>query len=312
LIEPTPKELTKTNDLLSFKKHIGKKEWYMAFVTLKYLLQKAVQEKYVVGAFNFFGMENVQGIIKGAANKKSPVIAMITAAALPHIGEKTVVGMVNGIAEDYGATVVLHLDHSQDFDLCRRCIDNGFSSVMIDGSSKEFNENVDITARVVEYAAKTGCSVEAELGHVGGREDNITVDEQKAMFTKPEDVVKFVKATGIDALAVAVGNVHGFYKSTPKLDFDRIAAIRSLSPIPLVLHGGTGIPDDDLRKAAALGINKINVGTELKVHGFLDVMKRECAVYTGDDPRMITKPVRDACCAIVEEKITVFGCAGKV
>jgi len=284
----------------------------MAFVTLKYLLRKAVQEKYVVGAFNFFGMENVQGIIKGAANKKSPVIAMITAGALPHIGEKTVVGMVNGIAEDYGATVVLHLDHSQDFDLCRRCIDNGFSSVMIDGSSKEFNENVDITARVVEYAAKTGCSVEAELGHVGGREDNITVDEQRAMFTKPEDVVKFVKATGIDALAVAIGNVHGFYKSTPKLDFDRIAAIRSLSSIPLVLHGGTGIPDDDLRKAAALGINKINVGTELKVHGFLDVMKQGCASYTGDDPRMITAPVRDACCAIVEEKIAVFGCAGKL
>ena len=284
----------------------------MAFVTLKYLLQKAVRERYVVGAFNFFGLENVQGIVKGAANKKSPVIAMITAAALPHIGEKTVVGMVRGMADDYGATVALHLDHSTDYDLCRRCIDNGFTSVMIDGSSKEFNENVDITARVVEYAASTGCSVEAELGHVGGREDNITVDEQRALFTRPEDVVKFVNSTGIDALAVAVGNAHGFYKSTPKLDFERIAAIRAASPIPLVLHGGTGIPDDDLRKAAALGINKINVGTELKVHGFLDVMKKECASYTGDDPRKITICIREACAAIVEEKITVFGCAGKM
>ena len=284
----------------------------MAFVTLKYLLQKALREKYVVGAFNFFGLENVQGIIMGAANKKAPVIAAITGAALPHMGEKTVVGMVKGMADDYGATVALHLDHSTDYEICRRCIDNGFSSVMIDASSKEFNENVDITAKVVEYAAKTGCSVEAELGHVGGREDNIAVDEQKALFTKPEDVVKFVAATGIDALAIAVGTVHGFYKSTPKLDFDRIAAIRALSSIPLVLHGGTGIPDDDLRKAAAMGINKINLGTELKVHGFLDVMKRECAVYTGEDPRKITAPIRDACAAIVEEKIAVFGSAGKI
>ena len=283
----------------------------MALVTLKYLLQKAVREKYVVGAFNFFGLENVQGIIQGAANKKSPVIAMISAGAMPHMGEKTVVGMVRGMAEDYGVTAALHLDHSTDYDLCRRCVDNGFTSVMIDASSKEFNENVDITARVVEYAARTGCSVEAELGHVGGREDNITVDEREVMFTKPADVVKFVAATGIDALAIAVGTIHGFYKSTPKLDFDRIAAIRALSPIPLVLHGGTGIPDDDLRKAAAMGINKINVGTELKINGFLNVMKRECANEANDDPRKVTIRIREACTAIVEEKIGVFGCAGK-
>ena len=283
----------------------------MALVTLKHLLEKAVQDKYVVGGFNFYGLESVQGIIKGAVNKKSPVIVMVTAEVLPHIGEKAVVGMVNGIADDYGATVVLHLDHSFDYDLCCRCIDNGFTSVMIDASSREFNENVDITAKVVEYAAKAGCSVESELGLVGGREDNITVDEQKALFTKPEDVVKFVNATGIDALAVAVGNVHGFYKSTPQLDFDLIAAIRAASPIPLVLHGGTGIPDDDLRKAASLGINKINVATELRVHGVFDVLKRECAASTGDDPLKITAATREACAAIVEAKIDIFGSAGK-
>ena len=283
----------------------------MALVTLKYLLQRAVKEKYVVGAFNFFGLENAQGIIKGAANKKSPVIVMAAAAVMSHLGEKAVIGMVKGIADDYGVTAVMFLDHSQDYDLCRRCIDNGFGGVMIDASSKEFNENVDITARVVEYAAKTGCSVEAELGHVGGREDDITVDERTALFTKPEDVVKFVAATKIDALAVAVGNIHGFYKSEPKLDFDRIAKIRSLSPIPLVLHGGTGIPDDDLRRAAALGINKINVGTELKINGFLNVMKRECANEANDVPQKVTACIRDACTAIVEEKIEVFGCAGK-
>jgi ketose-bisphosphate aldolase len=283
----------------------------MALVTLKYLLKKAVKEKYVVGAFNFFGLENVQGIVKGAAAKKSPVIAMISTGALAHVGEKTVVGMVSGIADEYGVPVVLHLDHSTDYDLCRRCIDNGFTSVMIDASSREFNENMDLTARVVEYAAKTGCSVEGELGHIGGVEDTITVDERQALFTKPEDVVTFVSATGIDALAIAVGNVHGFYKSAPKLDFERIAVIRAASPIPLVLHGGTGIPDEDLRKAAALGINKINVGTELKVHGYVDVLKRESIAFQGDDPRTIMIKVREACAAIVEEKIGIFGSAGK-
>ena len=283
----------------------------MALVTLKYVLQRAVKEKYVVGAFNFFGMENAQGIIKGAANKKSPVIVMAAAAVMSHLGEKAVIGMVKGMADDYGVTAVMFLDHSQDYDLCRRCIDNGFGGVMIDASSKEFNENIDITGRVVEYAAKTGCSVEAELGHVGGREDNITVDERTALFTKPEDVAKFVVATNIDALAVAVGNIHGFYKSEPKLDFDRIAKIRSLSPIPLVLHGGTGIPDADLRKAAALGINKINVGTELKINGYLKVMQKECTNEANDAPQKVMAHVRDAITAIVEEKIQVFGCAGK-
>jgi fructose/tagatose bisphosphate aldolase len=146
---------------------------------------------------------------------------------------------------------------------------------------------------------------------VGGTEDNITVDEQKALFTLPEDVVKFVGATGIDALAIAVGTVHGFYKSAPKLDFERIAAIRAVSDIPLVLHGGTGVPDDDLRKAASLGINKINVGTELRVHGYFDVMKREYGAAAHNDPRKISAAARDACAAIVEEKIAVFGSAGK-
>jgi ketose-bisphosphate aldolase len=283
----------------------------MALVTLKYLLQRAVREKYVVGAFNFFGLENLQGIVKGAAAKKSPVVAMISPGALAYIGEKTVVGMASGMADDYGVPVVLHLDHSTDYDLCCRCIDNGFTSVMIDASSREFHENMDLSAKVAEYAAKTGCSVEAELGHIGGVEDDITVDEHQALFTKPGDVVTFVSATGIDALAVAVGNAHGFYKSAPRLDFERIAAIRAVTSIPLVLHGGTGIPDEDLRKAAALGINKINVGTELRVHGYLDVLKRESPVFQGDDPRKIMACVREACAAIVEEKIDVFGSAGK-
>ena len=283
----------------------------MQLVTLKYLMRRSLNEGYAVGAFNFFGFENLQGVILGAANKKSPVIVMISPGALTHFGEKTVVAMVRGVAEDYGTPVALHLDHATDFETIRRCIDNGFSSVMIDASSKEFAENVDITARVVEYAAKTGCSVEAELGHVGGKEDDISVDEMTSFFTQPGDVVKFVAETGIDALAIAVGTIHGFYKSTPKLDFDRIAAIRALSPIPLVLHGGTGISDQDFRKAISLGVNKINVGTELKVTGFFDVMKKMCAEVTDDDPRKVTSEVRKVCASLVEAKIEVFGSVGK-
>ncbi|MHC1692572.1 MAG: ketose-bisphosphate aldolase [Sphaerochaetaceae bacterium] len=283
----------------------------MALVTLKYVMRKSMREGYAVGAFNFFGLENLQGIVLGAANKQSPVIAMASTGALTHMGEKTVVGMAYGMSQEYGVPLVLHLDHATDYQMICRCIDNGFTSVMIDASAKSFAENVDITAKVVEYAAKTGCSVEAELGHVGGKEDDISADERTALFTRPEDVVAFVSQTGIDALAIAVGTVHGFYKSTPKLDFERIAAIRAASDIPLVLHGGTGVPDPDFRRAIALGVNKINVGTELRVHGFFDVMKKGCNEATDDDPRKITAMIRKTCARLVEEKIEVFGSTGK-
>jgi ketose-bisphosphate aldolase len=283
----------------------------MPLVTLKYLMMKAAGEGYAVGAFNFFGLENLQGIMRAAAAKKAPVVVMASGGALTHFGEKTVVAAARALAEEYGATAALHLDHATDYAMICRCVDNGFTSVMIDASSKEFAENADITARVAEYAARAGCSVEAELGRVGGAEDDISVDEQSALFTRPGDVVRFVAETGIDALAIAVGTAHGFYKSAPKLDFDRIAAIRAVSPVPLVLHGGTGIPDEDFRKAISLGINKINVGTELKVRGFFDVMKKGCAEAAHNDPRKITAEVRRVCASLVEAKIDVFGSAGK-
>ena len=283
----------------------------MPLVTLKYLMMKSVCETYAVGSFVFFGLENLQGIILGAANKKAPVVVMTSPSTIIHFGEKTMVSAVRSMAEEYEVPVVLHLDHGTNYEVIRRCIDNGFSSVMIDASSKEFAENVEITSKVVEYAAKTGCSVEAELGHVGGAEDNIIADEQTARFTRPEDVVKFVSATGIDALAIAVGTAHGFYKSAPKIDFDRIAAIRALSQIPLVLHGGTGISDQDFRKAINVGINKINVGTELMVNGYFNVMKKACMEATHTDPRKITSEVRKTCASLVEAKIEVFGSSGK-
>ncbi len=284
----------------------------MALVTLKSVLGKASREGYAVGAFNFFTMENLIGIAKGAKEKKSPVIAMASVGAMKVMGEAATVRLCEGVAQDFGIDIVLHLDHATDYDVIRRCVDNGFSSVMIDASSKSYSENVDITARVVEYASRYGVSVEAELGHVGGKEDDISVDEREALFTVPEDAVRFVADTGIDALAVAVGTVHGFYKSEPRLDFPRIKKIHELLPsIPLVLHGGTGVPDDDFRKAIQLGMRKINVGTELKVHGVFDVSRDAYNNEPSADPRKVSAKVIDACARIVEEKISVMGSEGK-
>ncbi len=284
----------------------------MPLVTLRSVLRASLKGNYAVGSFNFFGLENVQGIIKGAANLKAPVIVQASPGAVKHMGEKAICGMVAGLADESGVPVVLHLDHATDYDFICRCIDNGFTSVMIDASRKSLHENIDITSRVVDYASRRGVSVEAELGKVGGSEEEIKVEDKDAYFTNPEDVVTFVKATGIDALAIAVGTIHGFYKSEPKLDFNRIAAIRSLSDIPLVLHGGTGIPDYDLTRAISLGVNKINVGTELWLVGYGNTLKKYASMMPDNsDPRKVMEQVREACMHIVEEKITVFGSVGK-
>ncbi|MGI5174146.1 class II fructose-bisphosphate aldolase [Treponema sp. OMZ 840] len=283
----------------------------MALVTMKYEMSKAEKGRYAVPAFNFFTLDNLIGIAQGAANKKSPVIAMASVGAMKIMGEHTTVRMCEGVASDFGIDMILHLDHCTDYDMICRAVDNGFTSVMIDASKLSYEENVELTARVVEYASKYGVSVEAELGHVGGKEDDIVVSEREALFTVPEDALRFVNDTGVDALAVAVGTVHGFYKSEPKLDFPRIEKIHELLPhMPLVLHGGTGVPDDDFRKAIAGGVRKINIGTELKVHGVFDVSKQGYA-QPGDDPRSVSKLVIAKCASIVEEKIDVMGSANK-
>ena len=282
----------------------------MALVTLKYVLDKAKKGNYAVGSFNFFGLENLRGIVKAASEKNSPVIAMASTGATKVMGEKVVVSAARDLSEEYGVDIVLHLDHCKDdLDMLKRCVDNGFTSVMIDASAYDYDENVRQTRLAVEYAARTGCSVEAELGHIGGVEDEIVVSERDALFTIPEDAARFVADTGIDALAVAVGTVHGFYKLPPKLDFERIQKIHELTPIPLVLHGGTGVPDDDFRRAIPLGIQKINVGTELKVRGYFDVMKDYTPQVTNSDPRKVALKIVEKCAEITADKINVFGSA---
>ena len=282
----------------------------MALVTLKYVLERAKRGGYAVGAFNFFNLENLKGIVEAATIKESPVIAMASVGAMKIMGEKLVVAATRAISEEYETDVVLHLDHATDHDMICRCIDNGFTSVMIDASQMSFDDNVRATRKVVEYAQRYGVSVEAELGHVGGVEDHINVDEREALFTVPSEAEIFVRETGIDALAVAVGTVHGFYKSEPNIDFNRIATIRELVNLPLVLHGGTGVSNADLKRAIASGITKVNVGTELKVHGLFDVMKAGSNASTDSEPRTISKMMIAKCSEIVQKKINIFGSAG--
>ncbi len=285
----------------------------MGLVTMKYEMLKAIKGGYAVPAFNFFSFDNMVGIAKAAAEKKSPIIAMATMSGFKVMGEHGVAKMAEGIAADFGINMVLHMDHCTDYDMIRRCVDNGFTSVMIDSSKKSFQENIDDTCRVVEYASKYGVSVESELGHVGGKEDDIVVDDMSVLFTDPEPALEFVTKTGIDCLAVAVGTVHGFYKAAPKLDFPRISAINKLLPrTPLVLHGGTGVPYDDFREAIKRGVRKINVGTELKVHGVFDTCVAGFnSPDAKSDPRYVSKLVINKVSSICSEIIDVMGSEGQ-
>lgn len=284
----------------------------MALVTLKEILANTRKEGYVVGAFNFNGYEDAQGIVDGAAEMRSPVIMMASMGACKYIGLHQTVGMVRGMAESVDIPICLHLDHATDLDYIKRAVEAGFTSVMVDASAKDYEENIRESRAVVDFASRFGCSVEAELGKVGGKEDHIEVDAMSATFTDPADVPRFVEETGIDALAIAFGSVHGFYKSEPKLDFDRLGKILDLTRCPLVLHGGTGIPVEDFKRCVRMGMSKINVGTELKAT-YTDALRAALAgLPAGEmDPRKYMGAIKKACAEVVKGKIEVFGSAGK-
>ncbi len=283
----------------------------MALVTLKSVLDHSMEKGYAVGAFNFNGIEDARGIIEAAEEKNSPVILMASTSAVKYFGgAKPCAAFVAALAQASSAPIVLHVDHCTDLAMIKDCVDAGFSSVMIDASSLSFEENVAKTAAAVDYAKRYGVSVEGELGRLGGREENVDVSDRDANMTDPASVQEFVKRTGIDALAIAIGNAHGFYKGTPKLDFDRIAAIRALVDCGLVLHGGTGIPEPDFIRAVKCGMNKINVGTELKYA--CSQTARACMAAKPDeiDIRKLVGDNRKACREIVLGKIELFGSAG--
>ncbi len=283
----------------------------MPLVNMKVMLEKAKEGKYAVGQFNINNLEWTQGILKAAQEKDSPVILGVSEGAARYMGGfYTVVNIVEGLIYDMDITVpvAIHLDHGSSFEKCAEAVDAGFTSVMIDASHHPFAENVKITREVVEYAHSRGCSVEAELGTVGGQEDDVIGE---VMYAKKDECVELVNKTGIDCLAPALGSVHGPYKGEPKLGFAEMLAIKEATDLPLVLHGGTGIPVEQIQKAIERGTCKINVNTENQqvwTKVTREVIANDQKVY---DPRKIIGPGIKAMTEVVKEKIEIFGSAGK-
>lgn len=284
----------------------------MVLVSMKEMLNKAYQEGYAVGQFNINNLEWTQAILAAAEEEKSPVILGVSEGAARYMGGFSVVtAMVKALVEEMNITVpvAIHLDHGSSFDKCKAAIDAGFTSVMIDASSQPFEENVAITKEVVAYAHERGVSVEAELGVVGGQEDDVIADG--VIYADPKECEELVKLTGVDCLAPALGSVHGPYKGEPKLGFKEMEEISQTINLPLVLHGGTGIPTEQIQKSISLGTAKINVNTENQIaftKRVREVLNTDSEVY---DPRKIIGPGREAIKETVIEKMREFGSSGK-
>ena len=285
----------------------------MALVNMVGMLTKAKEGKYAVGQFNINNLEWTKTILLTAQEQNSPVILGVSEGAAKYMGGfKTVVGMVKGLIADLNITVdvAIHLDHGQSFENCKKALDAGFTSVMIDGSHHPIDENIKMTKEVVDYAHAIGASVEAEVGTVGGNEDGVIGGIKYADLN---ECVRLVKEAGVDALAPALGSVHGPYQGEPVLGFVEMEAIGQATDMPLVLHGGTGIPDEKIQKAIACGTCKINVNTECQL-AFNKILReflsdeKNAKVY---DPRKLLGPATKGIAAAVTEKMTVFGSVNK-
>ena len=299
----------------------------MPLVTTKEMFEKAYKGGYAIGAFNINNMEIIQGITRAAKKLNAPVILQCSAGARKYASHDYLVAMVKAAVEETGLPIALHLDHGPDFETCKSCIDGGFTSVMIDGSSLPYEENIALTKKVVDYAHAHGVVVEAELGKLAGVEDNINVDARSATFTVPEEAAEFVERTGVDSLAVAIGTSHGAYKfkGTPYLDFERLEAIHKLIPdTPLVLHGAStvlpefvarcneyggnipgaqGVPEEMILEAVKHGVCKVNIDTDLRLAMTAEI-RRHLVEHPEDfDPRKYLGPARDAIKRMVQHKI---------
>ena len=280
------------------------------------------KERYAVGAYNFSTIPEMVGIVQGAREKKAPVILMLSLGALKYIGSlELVADTAKGISRQYPEVpIVLHLDHATDLEMIKHAVTVGFTNVMIDASQEDFEVNISKSKEIADFAHKhsprgtEGCSVEAELGMLAGHEDNISVSEEDALkaYTDPALVPEFVGKTGIDALAVAIGTAHGFYKAAPKIRFDLLKEIREKTDTALVLHGGTGVPDEDFKKCVEMGMSKIIVGTGLK-KVYTDAVREAIKTLPEDeyDPRKIVGPGRKAIADEIASKSELFNCAGK-
>ncbi|MDI3299420.1 MAG: class II fructose-1,6-bisphosphate aldolase [Bacillota bacterium] len=283
----------------------------MPLVTSAELLQAADAGGYAVGAFNCNNLEILQAILAAAEAERSPVIVQTSQGALEYAGLPLLAAMIRAAAEEATVPVALHLDHGTDFATEVACLRAGYTSLMFDGSKLPYAENVAGTRRIVEIAHAVGVSVEAELGTIAGTEDLVSVSEQEALYTDPEQAEAFVRETGADALAVAVGTAHGVYRQAPHLDFARLEAIDRRVRVPLVLHGSSGVPDDQIREAIRRGVRKINIDTELR-QAFSAALRGWLPEHPGEiDPRKILGPARQAMQAKVQEKMRLFGSAGR-
>ncbi|GGG16110.1 class II fructose-1,6-bisphosphate aldolase [Paenibacillus abyssi] len=286
----------------------------VALVSMKEMLTQALEGGYAVGQFNLNNLEFTQAILQAAQEEQAPVILGVSEAYIPYMGGLfTIAAMVKGLVGHYGITapVALHLDHGSTYEVCVQALHAGFTSVMIDAFHHPLERNIDITQRVVQTAHALGATVEAELGRITGREDDLAVDEAEGMYAVPEQCVRMVRETQIDCLAPALGSVHGPYRGQPKLGFERMGEIRRLTGLPLVLHGGSGLPDEEIRQAIAMGTCKINVNTDNQIvctqaiRSFLD---QHPEAY---DPRNYLIPAKEAIKASVKSKIQLFGSSGQ-
>ncbi len=283
----------------------------MALVSVNELLQKAEQGRYAVGAFNANNMEIVQAILRAAELENAPVIMQASQGAIKYAGLEYITGIVTIAANNSKVPVALHLDHGTDFEQIIKCIRSGFTSVMFDGSQLPLEENIALTNKVLEIARPIGVSVEAELGKIGGTEDDVHVDEKDAMYTDPDEAKYFVDKTGVGSIAVAIGTAHGQYKGEPKLDLKRLAKIKELVDIPIVLHGSSGVPDAAITEAISLGVCKVNIDTNIR-EAFVGQMRKEMENKPNEiDPRKILGPAREATIEIIREKIRLFKSAGQ-
>ncbi|MRG86224.1 class II fructose-1,6-bisphosphate aldolase [Salinibacillus xinjiangensis] len=286
----------------------------MPLVSMREMLNKAKDNGYAVGQFNINNLEYVQGILQAAEEEKSPVILGVSEGAARYMGGfKVAVAIVKSLMESYGTTVpvAIHLDHGSSFEKCAEAIQAGFTSVMIDGSHYPLEENIALTKKVVELAHIHGVSVEAELGRIGGQEDDLVVEDAEAAYAIPSECKQLIDETNVDCFAPALGSVHGPYKGEPNLGFDRMEEVFNITNVPLVLHGGTGIPTKDIQKAISLGTAKVNVNTENQISQAKRV--REVLAEKPDlyDPRKYLGPGTEAIKETVIGKMREFGSSNK-
>lgn len=276
------------------------------YTSLNRVLKKADELNMAVGAFNTHSLEMLPAIISAAKEQGAPVIIQTSVGTANYVGHRNLVSVCESMSDQAGIDVVLHLDHAKEYQDIKEAIDAGYSSVMFDGSSLPLKENILKTQQIIEYAKKHDVSVEAELGIVGGTEDGVAASEAEVKYTDPEEAVTFVQKTGIDALAVAIGTNHGQYKSKTNINFERLKEIKETVDLPLVIHGGTGVKNEDVRKVIDLGIRKFNVGTELLVTW--TKKSKELFGHTSENASLRNNvvPCIEAVNEVVQGKIKLF------